>query len=130
MALVCIVDDDVLVRKSLTSLLQSAGHIAASFASGEEFLASPWHVGAACILLDLKLKGMNGLEVQRRLIEQRVAAPIVFISSHADDEAVRRALERGARAFLHKPFSSDEMLEVVERLAVGSATEPGRDEPG
>lgn len=126
MALVCIVDDDALVRKSLTSLLQSAGHIVAPFASGEEFLASPRHERAACILLDLKLKGMNGLEVQRLLLEQRVRAPIVFISSHADDEAVRRALDRGGRAFLHKPFSSDEMLELIERLA----SEPSRERGG
>ncbi|QBR02426.1 response regulator [Paraburkholderia pallida] len=124
MALVCIVDDDVLVRKSLTSLLQSAGHMAAPFASGEEFLASPRHECAACILLDLKLKGMSGLEVQRRLNEEHVAVPVVFISSQADDEAVRRAIERGARAFLHKPFSSDEMLEVVESIAIGQAGKP------
>lgn len=122
MAIVCIIDDDALIRKSLTSLLKSAGHIAAPFASGEDFLAAAQPDNAACILLDLELKGVNGLEVQRQLLERGVAAPVVFISSHGDEDSVGRAFEQGARAFLHKPFSSDEILELIEGFSTGSAS--------
>ncbi|MFP4893476.1 response regulator transcription factor [Paraburkholderia sp. EG304] len=116
MAIVCIIDDDALIRKSLTSLLKSAGHTAAPFASGEAFLASPHAGHSECILLDLKLKGANGLEIQRQLLERGVDAPVIFISSLGDDASVGRALEQGARAFLHKPFSSEEILELIDRF--------------
>ncbi|RDJ98064.1 response regulator transcription factor [Paraburkholderia lacunae] len=125
MAIVCIIDDDALIRKSLTSLLKSAGHTAVPFSSGEDFLASAQAGSAGCILLDLELKGVNGLEVQRLLLERGVDAPVIFISSHGDDASVGRALEQGARAFLHKPFSSEEILELIERLSPNPASGQG-----
>lgn len=120
MALVCIIDDDASVRKSLASLLKSAGHTALPFASGEEFLATgPLH-GAACVLLDLKMKGMGGLDVQRLLVQRHAALPVIFMSAHGDDESVRRALAQGAVAFLRKPFPSDDVLDLIDQLASGA----------
>ncbi|WP_232454198.1 response regulator transcription factor [Burkholderia ubonensis] len=118
MAIVCIIDDDASVRKSLASLLKSAGHTALPFASGEEFLATGPLDTAACVLVDLKMKGMSGLDVQRQLAQRRSTIPVIFMSAHGDDESVRRALAQGAVAFLRKPFPSDDMLNLIDRIAL------------
>ncbi|RQZ39743.1 response regulator transcription factor [Burkholderia sp. Bp9099] len=120
MALVCIIDDDASVRKSLASLLKSAGHTALPFASGEEFLASGPLDDAACVLLDLKMKGMGGLDVQRLLVQRNAALPVILMSAHGDDESVRRALAQGAVAFLRKPFPSDDLLDLIDQVASGT----------
>jgi len=120
MALVCIIDDDASVRKSLASLLKSAGHTALPFASGEEFLATGPLDDAACVLLDLKMKGMGGLDVQRLLVQRNPALPVILMSAHGDDESVRRALAQGAVAFLRKPFPSDDMLNLIDQVASGA----------
>jgi FixJ family two-component response regulator len=124
MPIVCIIDDDPLVRKSLASLLKSAGHTALQFESGEAFLAAGPTDTAACILVDLKMKGMSGLDVQRILAQRRSTTPVIFMSAHGDDESVRRALAAGALAFLRKPFSSDDMLDLIDRIASGGQQEP------
>ncbi|RQR78919.1 MULTISPECIES: response regulator transcription factor [unclassified Burkholderia] len=120
MALVCIIDDDASVRKSLASLLKSAGHTALPFASGEEFLATGPLDDAACVLLDLKMKGMGGLDVQRLLVRRNAALPVILMSAHGDDESVRRALAQGAVAFLRKPFPSDDLLDLIDQVASGT----------
>ncbi|WP_321820704.1 MULTISPECIES: response regulator transcription factor [unclassified Burkholderia] len=120
MALVCIIDDDASVRKSLASLLKSAGHTALPFASGEEFLATGPLDDAACVLLDLKMKGMGGLDVQRLLVQRNAALPVILMSAHGDDESVRRALAQGAVAFLRKPFPSDDLLDLIDQVASGT----------
>ncbi|WP_321926073.1 response regulator transcription factor [Burkholderia sp. BCC1998] len=120
MALVCIIDDDASVRKSLASLLKSAGHTALPFASGEEFLATGPLDDAACVLLDLKMKGMGGLDVQRLLVLRNAALPVILMSAHGDDESVRRALAQGAVAFLRKPFPSDDLLDLIDQVASGT----------
>ncbi|WP_175911410.1 MULTISPECIES: response regulator [unclassified Burkholderia] len=120
MALVCIIDDDASVRKSLVSLLKSAGHTALPFPSGEEFLAAGPLDDAACVLLDLKMKGMGGLDVQRLLAQRNAALPVILMSAHGDDESVRRALAQGAVAFLRKPFPSDDMLNLIDQVASGA----------
>lgn len=119
MGMVCIIDDDASVRKSLASLLKSAGYSALPFASGEEFLASGPPDHAVCVLIDLKMKGMSGLDVQRQLVQRNATLPVIFMSSHGDDESVRRALAQGAVAFLRKPFSSDDMIDLIDRVAAG-----------
>ncbi|WP_236027234.1 MULTISPECIES: response regulator transcription factor [Burkholderia] len=120
MAIVCIIDDDASVRKSLASLLKSAGHTALPFASGEEFLATGPLDDAACALVDLKMKGISGLDVQRLLVQRKAAIPVILMSAHGDDESVRRALAQGAVAFLRKPFPSDDMLNLIDHVASGA----------
>ncbi|MCA7884934.1 response regulator transcription factor [Burkholderia contaminans] len=115
MAFVCIIDDDASVRKSLESLLKAAGHTALSFASGEDFLLSDQRFHAACILLDFKMKGMNGLEVQRALKEKGARTPVIIMSAQRDDDVVKRALDQGALDFLRKPFSDDDLLNLVDQ---------------
>lgn len=119
MILVCIVDDDFSVRKSLSNLLKSAGYRTVSFASGEEFLASSASDEAACVLLDLKMLGMHGLEVQQRLNLANKTLGVIIMSAHGDEETVTRAMSAGAARFLRKPFSEDVLLasimEVLDR---------------
>ncbi|MGV8920161.1 MAG: response regulator [Pseudomonas sp.] len=119
MIMVCVVDDDSSVRKSLSNLLKSAGYRAVSFASGEEFLSSTVPDEAACILLDLKMEGMQGLEVQHRLNQAGKSVGVICMSAHDDEDSVARALAGGAVRFLRKPFSEDVLLasitEVLDR---------------
>jgi len=111
---VCIVDDDASVRKSLANLLRSAGFGTVQFASGEELLASEHAPMAGCVLLDLKMPGLTGLEVQRELAQRGWRLPVICMSAHWDDLAVQMSLRLGARACLGKPFSEEALLKVVE----------------
>jgi len=124
MAFVCIIDDDASVRKSLESLLKAAGHTALSFASGEDFLLSDQRLRAACILLDFKMKGMNGLEVQRALNEKGARIPVIIMSAQRDEDVVRRALDQGALDFLRKPFSDDDLLNLVDQATSSGSAGP------
>jgi FixJ family two-component response regulator len=111
---VSIVDDDESVREALRNLLKSVGFQADAFASAEEFLAAGELAGTACLILDVRMPGMSGIELQDRLSESRRVLPIVFISAHADEEARARALENGAIEFLQKPFSDEALLRAID----------------
>ncbi|MFJ4442965.1 response regulator transcription factor [Pseudomonas sp. NPDC089422] len=111
---VCIVDDDASVRKSLGNLLRSAGFECLAFATGEAFLASDLAREAGCVLLDLKMAGMNGLEVQRELARRGWRLPVICMSAHWDEGGLQAALRNGARSCLGKPFSEEVLLRVVE----------------
>jgi FixJ family two-component response regulator len=111
---VSIVDDDESVREALRNLLKSVGFQADAFASAEEFLAAGELAGTACLILDVRMPGMSGIELQDRLSESRRALPIVFISAHADEEARAQALENGAIEFLQKPFSDEALLRAID----------------
>ncbi|WP_144113927.1 response regulator transcription factor [Paraburkholderia sp. BCC1886] len=113
MSFVCIVDDDASMRSSLSNLLKSLGYAARTFASGEEFLASTVLDDALCVLLDLRLQGMQGPDVQSQMVEKQCHIPVVFMSAHGDDETVRRAMQCGAVAFLRKPFTEDVLVESI-----------------
>ena len=115
---VCIVDDDASVRKSLSNLLRSAGFDSLSFSSGEEFLNSPHAQAAGCVLLDLKMKGLSGADVQRELIRTDSRLPVICMSAHWDDVALSETVRQGAVACLSKPFTEEALLEAVGR-AVG-----------
>ncbi|MFJ4452582.1 response regulator transcription factor [Pseudomonas sp. NPDC089392] len=117
---VCIVDDDASVRKSLANLLRSAGFETLAFAAGDVFLASQLAREAGCVLLDLKMPGMSGLEVQRELARLQWTVPVICMSAHWDDGAVHAAMGLGALACLGKPFSEEVLLKVVEEALVGS----------
>src|SRR5438477_10306269 len=110
---VSIVDDDISVRRSTRRLLRSSGFRAEAFASAEEFLDSKSAAETACLILDLRMPGMNGLELQRRLSENGDRVPIIFLSAHASDEDERSALRAGAIQFLRKPISKEALLSAI-----------------
>ena len=114
--LVSIVDDDVSVRRSTRRLLLSSGLRAEAFSSAEDFLQSGRVTETACLLLDMRMPGMDGLELQRRLGETNRLIPIIFLSARASEEEVRRALRAGAAEFLRKPVSKEALLRAIRAL--------------
>jgi FixJ family two-component response regulator len=112
--LISIVDDDESVRNALDDLVRSAGYRAQGFPSAEAFLSSPYARDTACLILDVRMPGMNGLDLQRTIVAANWEIPIIFITSHANDDAHARALEAGAVGFLYKPFRDDELLNAME----------------
>jgi FixJ family two-component response regulator len=107
------VDDDESVREATTSLLRSNRFTAETFSCAEEFLNSPLLVKTRCLLLDIRMPGMNGLELQRRLVGEGRAIPIVFITAHEDQESRMEAMRAGAVDFLSKPFSEEALLKAI-----------------
>jgi FixJ family two-component response regulator len=115
-----IVDDDPSVRRALERLAQSAGFEARGFATGTEFLEADRAEGPACVVLDLRLPDMHGLEVQRRLARTDPGLPVVVVTGYGDDLTRREALASGATAFLSKPFDDQTLLDAVRRALAGS----------
>ena len=114
---VSIVDDDESVREAIRSLLRSVGLTVDAFGSAEEFLKSDSLKEAACLILDVRMPGMGGLELQRWLATANFHIPIIFISAHASDtEARNRALKAGAIDFLFKPFNEETLLTDVNAV--------------
>lgn len=112
--LISIVDDDDAVRNSLDDLIRSIGFRTQGFPSAEAFLNSNQARGTACLILDVRMPGMNGLDLQRQMVAANWRIPVVFITSHADDDARARALEAGAVAFLYKPFREEELFNAID----------------
>jgi len=112
-SIVFVVDDDVSVRESLELLISSEGWEARTFASAEEFLAHPRPNVPSCLVLDVSLPDLNGLELQERLSRDPTEMPIVFITGYGDVPITVRAMKAGAIEFLTKPFSSDTMLNAI-----------------
>ena len=113
-SVICVVDDDVSVRESLEGLMRSVGFAVNTFASAEEFLDSDRLRNTECLILDVRLAGMNGLELQCQLASSHSEIPIIFITSYEDDEVRARALNRGAVAYLLKPFNDEELLAAID----------------
>ena len=111
--LVAIVDDDDSVRGTLQELLRSAGFSSRAFGSAEEFLGSGHHQKTACLITDIRMPGMSGLELQARLNTERCKIPTIFITAHGDEEMRFRALREGAVEFLPKPFDDEILVESV-----------------
>jgi FixJ family two-component response regulator len=112
--LISIVDDDDSLRNSLNNLIRSVGFRAQGFASAEAFLNSSQLHDTACLILDVRMPGMSGLDLQRQMVANNSRIPIVFITSHGDDNARIRALEAGAVAFLYKPFREEALLKAID----------------
>jgi len=111
---VSIVDDDESVREAINSLLRSVGLQVQVFASAEEFLNSGYQHHAGCLILDVRMPGMNGLQLQEQLVSVACDIPIIFITAHVSDTQARsRALQSGAVDFLIKPFSEEALLNDV-----------------
>ncbi len=116
-ALISIVDDDESIRKGLKRLFMSVGFDVEVFASAEEFLSSRSLLDSACLILDLRMPGMSGLELQSVLTSCNRQIPVIFLTAHNDEHARAQALRGGAISFLCKPFSEDTLIRDVN-LAV------------
>jgi FixJ family two-component response regulator len=113
-ALIAVVDDDEAIREATESLIRSVGFRAVVFPSAEDFLRSSHLQDTACLIVDVRMPGMSGLELQRQLAAANYSMPIIFITAHGDEEARARALRAGAVAFLDKPFSDEVLLRAVQ----------------
>jgi FixJ family two-component response regulator len=116
-AIVFVVDDDISVRESLELLIFSAGWQPQTFASAQEFLGRPRALVPSCLVLDVSLPGLNGLELQERVAGERCDMPIIFITGHGDVPMTVQAMKAGAVEFLTKPFGEDALLKAI-RLAL------------
>jgi FixJ family two-component response regulator len=122
--IVAIVDDDGSVRTALLGLMKSAGIPARAYSSAEEFLRSGVEPEAACLVVDLRMPGMSGLELQAHLGARSAGIPVIFITAHGDADARARALRAGAVGFFQKPFDDEELLESI-RMATAAASAAG-----
>jgi FixJ family two-component response regulator len=120
--IVFVVDDDVSVRESLVSLIRCTGWRVEAFASANEFLAYPRSSAPSCLILDLSLPGLDGLELQERIANERCDMPIIFISGYGDIPKTVRAMKAGAIEFLTKPFNNDELLNAIRQAMERSTT--------
>jgi FixJ family two-component response regulator len=109
------VDDDFRIREAITSLVESAGYASRVFSSAEEFLQSGTLAGTNCLITDVRMSGMDGIELQRRARLVRPELPIIFISAHRDDDIRQQALDGGAVDFMFKPFDAAGLLGVIDR---------------
>jgi len=127
--IIFIVDDDISVRESLELLLQNEGWQPKTFASAQEFLDCPRAVVPSCLVLDVSLPGLDGLELQKRLAVERTDMPIIFITGYGDVPKTVQAMKRGAVEFLTKPFNDEVLLTAIKqalersRLALAHETE-------
>jgi len=122
MKLVAIVDDDDLMRGALQGMLKSVGLRSQAFASAEEFLTSGQQNHTACLIADIRMPGMSGLELQAELNDEHHRIPTIFITAQGDEKMRMRAFEAGAVEFLAKPFDDEALLESV-RAALESRTQ-------
>jgi FixJ family two-component response regulator len=111
--IIYVIDDDPSVRKSTTLLLKSEGYEVETYESAERFLDEVRNPRAGCIVLDVQMKGMNGLELQEELIKKHFELPIVFVTGFGDVPMSVRAMKKGAYDFLEKPFNDEEFLSAV-----------------
>ena len=109
------VDDDVRIRESIARLAKSAGYTAMMFSSAEALLDSGALEGAGCLISDVRMPGMDGLELQQRVSVDSPQLPVIMISGQVDEEVRERAVRSGAIAFLYKPFDGEELLRAIQR---------------
>jgi FixJ family two-component response regulator len=125
-SLVFAIDDDPSVRKGLARLLRSAGYRSEIFESASDFLKREQHAGPACVIVDVRMPGLNGMDLQETLIQRRREEQLIFISGHGDISMCAQAMKAGAVDFLPKPFRADELLGCVERALIRSAEQRQR----
>ena len=112
--LISIVDDDDFFRNSLDNLLRSVGFRVQGFSSAEAFLNSDQVRDTACLILDVRMPGMSGLELQRQIVTANWRIPIIFVTSYADGDEKVQALEAGAVDYLHKPFREEDLINAID----------------
>jgi FixJ family two-component response regulator len=120
MALISIVDDDASIRESTKGVVRSLGYQAATFASAEEFLQSDSVDSTSCLITDVQMPGLSGVDLQRGLIAQGIRMPTIFITAFPEEEARARAMKAGALGYLSKPFSEESLLKCLS-TALGSS---------
>jgi FixJ family two-component response regulator len=125
--IVFVVDDDVSVRESLESLIRFAGWQPETFASAKEFLARPRVLAPSCLVLDVALPDLNGLDLQKRVAGDRIDMPIIFITGYGDVPMTVQAMKAGAVEFLMKPFSDDVLLNAIRQAIERSQTALGHE---
>jgi len=113
--LVFVVDDDSSVRESLNNLIRSAGRNVQTFSSAQEFLASQRPKTASCLVLDLQLPGLSGLDLQQELAKAGIQIPIIFVTGHGDIPTSVRAIKAGALEFLTKPINDEDLLDAIQQ---------------
>ena len=111
--LISVIDDDESVRRSTTLLIESFGYRAVAYESAENFLSSGHFNDTSCLIVDVRLPGMNGLQLQSQLAAGGCRIPIIFITSYGDEESRRQAMQAGAVAFLGKPFTDEKLLQTI-----------------
>ena len=111
---VFVIDDDDLVRKSIQGMLKSVGLHSEIFATPQDFLRSKRHDGRSCMVLDVRLPGVSGLDFQRELADAGVRIPIIFITGHGDIPMTVKAMKFGAVEFLTKPFCDQDLLDAIQ----------------
>jgi FixJ family two-component response regulator len=111
--LISVVDDDESVRRTSTLLIESFGFRAATFASAEAFLRSGHLHDTSCLIVDVQMPGMNGLQLQSHLAAVGYGIPIIFITAYESNDSRQRAMKAGAAAFLGKPFSDEQLLQTI-----------------
>ena len=127
-SLVFAIDDDASVRKGLARLLRAAGYQYEIFEAASDFLAREPHIGPACVIVDVQMPRLNGMDLQEALIERRREEQLIFITGHGDIPMCAQALKAGAVDFLVKPFRDDELLRCVEQALIRSAEQRRRSE--
>ena len=125
-AIVFVVDDDVSMRESLELLIRSAGWEPQTFASAPEFLARPRALVPSCLVLDISLPGLNGLDLQKQVAVERPDMPIIFITGYGDVPKTVQAMKAGAVEFLTKPFSDEVLLSAIKQAVQRSETTLGQ----
>ena len=125
--LISVVDDDRSVVEAIVSLLESVGYAAAGFVSAQDFLNSPQLRRTACLILDVRMPGIGGLELQRRLAAENIHTPIIFITAHGDQELSAEVLTTGVTALLRKPFSQESLLGTLRSALAQTG---GNENPG
>ena len=128
--LVHVVDDDVAVRDSLRWLLEGEGFVVQTYASGEDFLAATTRERPGCAIVDLRMPGMSGLDLQEALTQRHVRLPLIFVTAHGDVALAVMAMRRGAIDFIEKPFTDERLVESVRRALHVQGQYPGDEEPG
>jgi FixJ family two-component response regulator len=125
-SIVFAIDDDRSVRKGLMRLLRSAGYKSEIFESASDFLKREQHAGPACVIVDVRMPGLNGMDLQETLIQRQREEQLIFITGHGDISMCAQAMKAGAVDFLPKPFRDDELLQCVERALMKSAEQRRR----
>jgi FixJ family two-component response regulator len=127
--IVFVVDDDAMIRDGLKSLIRSVGLRVEAFASAQEFMAAKCPDAPACLVLDVRMPGVSGLDLQRKLSEAHIDIPIIFITGHGDIPMSVRAMKEGAVEFLTKPVRGQDLLDAVQKAVVrDSSLRKGRAE--
>ena len=128
--LISVVDDDRSVVEAIVSLLESVGYAAAGFTSAQDFLNSAQLRNTACLILDVRMPGIGGPELQRRLTAENIQTPIIFITAHGDQEVSAEVLRTGATALLRKPFSQESLLGALRSALATTGRATGNTNEG